>query len=329
MNIFFKFLLSILSLIVLVVIFVVMYFKLATRVGSDPQGERADRIEASQNSKDGKFQNRLETNMDIPVRAMAGVVWKMLTATDGRSPGSPLPTVAFDRSEWEDVPDTSFAIAWFGHSTVLIKLDGLTIMCDPVFSDRASAFTFAGPKAFPYEHTAKLEDLPRIDLVLLTHDHYDHLDYESILYLKDKVDRWLTPLGVGAHLEYWGVKPEHIQEYDWWSGSSIGPIDLKLVPSRHFSGRGLTNRFSTLWGGLVIKGRNKKILFGGDSGYSPTFAEIGRSEGPFDLVFLECGAYNELWNNIHMFPEEVAVAANDLGAKALIPIHWGKFDLAL
>lgn len=306
-----------------------MYFQFATRVGSNPKGDRLIRVEASPNYRDGAFQNLVETNMDIPWRAMAGVIWEGIVGGTESEPKDTIPTVRFDREAWERVPDTDFAISWFGHSTVLIKMDGLTFLCDPVFSERGSAFTFVGPKRFPYTHHPQLEDLPHVDAVLLSHDHYDHLDYESILYLKDKVKHWLMPLGVGAHLEYWGLQPELIQEFDWWGSASVGPVQLTLAPSRHFSGRGILNRFSTLWGAWVVKGQGHNVLFGADSGYSPAFAEIGERFGPFDLVMLECGAYNENWANIHLFPEEIPDAARDLHAKAMMPIHWAKFDLAL
>jgi L-ascorbate metabolism protein UlaG (beta-lactamase superfamily) len=169
--------------------------------------------------------------------------------------------------------------------------------------------------------------LPKVDVVLLSHDHYDHLDHGTILQLKDK--RFIVPLGVGAHLEHWGVPADRITEKDRWETVELGSVKLTLTPSRHFSGRGITNRFSTLWGAWVLEGQSKKVYFGADSGYSPTFKEVGERFGPFDLVLLECGAYNERWSNIHMMPEETAQAAVDLNAKVLMPIHWGKFSLAM
>jgi L-ascorbate metabolism protein UlaG (beta-lactamase superfamily) len=324
-----KILAIVLSIIAVVVIFVLVHFKFSPRIGSDPTGERLQRLQASPHYADGKFKNPIETNMDIPLRAMGSVIWENLTGGAKRRPAGPLPTVAFDGSLWQSLPDSSYSIAWFGHSTVLVKMNGLTILCDPVFSERASSFSFIGPKRFDHSHLHELAQLPPIDAVLLSHDHYDHLDYESVLGLKDKVPLWITPLGVGAHLEHWGVPHDRIRELDLWESTSLGELSFDLVPTRHFSGRGLTNRFSTLWGGWVIRGSEHQLLFGGDSGYTPTFAQIGERFGRFDLVMLECGAYNELWSDIHMMPEEVATAAKDLNADALMPIHWGKFDLAL
>lgn len=320
--------LSVLLLVVLGLgLALVLYFAFAPMVGSNPKGERLARIQASPNYRDGKFQNVVETDMDMTIGTMAKVMWEFATGAEGREPKDTLPTVPFDRAAWEAVPDTSIATAWFGHSSLLIKVDGLTFLCDPVFGERASTFSFMGPKRFSYQQHMSVDLLPKVDVVLLSHDHYDHLDHGTILRLKDK--RFIVPLGVGAHLEHWGVPAANITEKDWWEAVDLGPVKLTLTPSRHFSGRGMTNRFSTLWGAWAIEGRSKKVYFGADSGYSPTFKEVGERFGPFDLVLLECGAYNERWSNIHMMPEETAQAAVDLKAKVLMPIHWGKFSLAM
>ncbi|HEY0976911.1 MAG TPA: MBL fold metallo-hydrolase, partial [Flavobacteriales bacterium] len=204
---------------------------------------------------------------------------------------------------------------------------------DPVFGERASTFSFAGPKRFDFTEHMAVERLPKVDVVLLSHDHYDHLDHGTIKELvrsaAAKDARWIAPLGAGAHLEYWGVPASAIAERDWWEDLTVDEVRLTLAPSRHFSGRGLTNRFSTLWGSWVIEGKERKVYFGADSGYSPTFKEVGDRSGPFDLVLLECGAYNEHWADIHMFPEQTAQAAWDTKARLLMPVHWGKFSLAL
>ncbi len=304
-----------------------IYFATAARIGSNPAGARLERIMASPNQVDGKFRNVVETDMDMPVGTLLGVMWEFLKGGDGREPKDTIPTVAFDRAAWAAVPDTSIAVCWFGHSSLVIKVDGLTFLVDPVFGERASTFSFAGPKRFNYQQHMTVDLLPMVDVVLLSHDHYDHLDHETVLQLKDK--RFITPLGVGAHLEHWGIPAASITEKDWWESIQLGTLKLTLAPSRHFSGRGMTNRFSTLWGSWVFEGRSKKIYFGADSGYSPTFKEVGERFGPFDLALLECGAYNERWSNIHMMPEETAQAAVDVQANVLMPIHWGKFSLAM
>lgn len=317
----------VLGIIVVLALAIVLYFRLSPRVGSDPTGARLERITASPNYRDGKFQNVVATNMDMPLGTMVGVMCDFIKGGDGREPKDTIPTMDLDLAAWKAVPDTSFAVVWFGHSSLLIKLDGITFLVDPVFGERASTFSFAGPKRFNYHQHMRVDLLPPVDVVLLSHDHYDHLDHETILQLKDK--RFIAPLGVGAHLESWGIPADAITERDWWDSVELGKVKLTLAPVRHFSGRGMTNRFSTLWGSWVMESGNKRVYFGADSGHSPTFKELGERFGPFDLALLECGAYDERWANIHMMPEETAQAAVELKAKMLMPIHWAKFSLGM
>lgn len=320
---------------------ILLYFRLASRIGANPAGERLERIQALTNYHAGKLHNLVPTDMKMPPRTMAKVMWWMLRGGEGREPEQVIPVVPFDRAAWEQVPDDEVAICWFGHSCVLIKLDGVTFLTDPVFGERASTFTFAGPKRFAYTEHMHVRMLPHVDVVLLSHDHYDHLCYETMKELVEQRSsqhlRFIAALGVGAHLEKWGVPHASITELEWWQQVDIGSIKLTFAPSRHFTGRGMTNRFSTLWGAFVLQGKrlrpgvsgSKRIYFGADSGYSPMFKEVGERFGPFDLALLECGAYSEYWPNIHMFPEETAQAAIDIRATTLMPIHWGKFALGL
>jgi L-ascorbate metabolism protein UlaG (beta-lactamase superfamily) len=320
-------LLWLLGSIALLIAALLIYLAFAPRIGSNPRGERLARIQGSPNYKAGKFRNLVETEMDIPLRKMPGLLWSFTAGGKGRVPKDTLPTVELDRTAWEAIPDSAFAVAWFGHSSVLIKMGGTTFLVDPVFGERASTFSFAGPKRFTYRHHIRVDELPPVDVVLLSHDHYDHLDHVTILKLKNK--RFIVPLGVGAHLEAWGVPASAITEMDWWERAQTGSVALTLAPARHFSGRGLNNRFSTLWGSWMLEAAGRKVYFGADSGYSPTFKEVGKRFGPIDLALLECGAYNALWSGIHMFPEQTAQAAADLGARVLMPVHWGKFSLAM
>lgn len=215
-----------------------------------------------------------------------------------------------------------------GHSSVLIKLDGSLVMADPVFSDRASPVQFMGPKRF-HPAPISIEDLPEIDVIVISHDHYDHLDKASVKKLTDKTGLFLVPLKVGQTLREWGVPEEKVVELNWWESKVVNGIDFTLTPTQHFSGRSLTDGNSTLWGSWVIRSREKNVYFSGDSGYFGGFKEIGEKFGPFDLTMIETGAYNTLWSNIHMFPEQSVQAHIDLQGKVMLPIHNSTFDLAM
>jgi L-ascorbate metabolism protein UlaG (beta-lactamase superfamily) len=221
-------------------------------------------------------------------------------------------------------------IVWFGHSSYLIRIKGQNILVDPVFSERTSPFQSIGKKKYPATDPYSVEDMPTtIDLVIITHDHYDHLDYETIKQLKSRVKLFYTSLGVGAHLEYWGIEQEKIIEFDWWEKQTfVHGLEITATPARHFSGR-LFKRNQSLWSSFVLKTESHSIFIGGDSGYDSAFKTIGDQFGPFDLAILECGQYNKQWPFIHMSPEETVQASIDLKARAFMPAHWGKFTLAL
>lgn len=221
-------------------------------------------------------------------------------------------------------------VCWLGHSTLLIEIEGKIILTDPVFSKRVSPFPFMGTKAFPFAENYNWNDLPEIDLILISHDHYDHLDYPTIKQLKNDKVKFVTTLGIGAHLEKWGILSERITELDWWDDYQLSEeIKLTTTPDRHFSGRGITNRFSTQWASWVIFGKSHRLFYGANSGYFPRFKTIGEQFGPFDLTMLECGQYSQYWPFIHSAPEETFQEATDLKAKAILPIHWGKFKLSI
>ncbi len=331
MKIFKRVILIILSLVILIVLSVFIFFRTAPQIGGKAKGARLERMKQSPNYKEGIFLNTVETNMDMPFSTLRKVMKEYLFGDKSKkSPKRPIQTRPFSAASFEAAADSVVAITWFGHSSLLIKVDGRTILMDPVLvGERASMFSFMGPQRFPYNEHISIDQLPDIDAVIISHDHYDHLDYPSIKVLKDKVSRFYMPLGVGAHFVRWGVPEENITELEWWEETVLKELRLVLTPTRHFSGRGLGDRFHTLWGSWVILGKEKKIYFSGDSGYFPGFKEIGEKYGPFDLTFMECGAYNEGWSEIHMFPEQTAQAHLDVQGKLLMPIHWGKFDLSL
>jgi L-ascorbate metabolism protein UlaG (beta-lactamase superfamily) len=245
-----------------------------------------------------------------------------------RIPSFKLPIVSRDSLELvEDSLPTR--LVWFGHSAFLLQIDGKNILIDPMLGEVPAPNPLLGKKRFFKDLPIEIEKLPQIDLIIISHDHYDHLDYGSIQKLKGKTKQFYVPLGVGAHFERWGVSPDQIHEMQWWEEAEVAGISLAFTPSRHFSGRGPNNRFSTLWGSWVIKGQNDNIYFSGDGGYGPHFKEIGEKYGPFDFAMMECGQYNENWKEIHMMPEETATAGQDVNAKVIMPIHWAAFTLAM
>lgn len=331
MKIFKRIMLFIFVLIAVVAIAIFIFFQTAPQIGGRATGERLVRMEAASNYKEGVFENTIETNMDMPFSTLRKVMKEYLFGDKKvKSPRVPLEAKPFKEEDFLKVGDDSISVTWFGHSSILIRMEGVTILTDPVLvGERASMFPFMGPKRFDYNHHIELDELPEVDIVLISHDHYDHLDYPTIKALSETEIKFYTPLGVGAHLEHWGIKSDNIVEMNWWDEVTIDSLTLALTPTRHFSGRAIRDRFKTLWGSWAIMGPNRRLYFSGDSGYFPGFKEIGERYGPFDLTFMECGAYNEGWSEIHMFPEETAQAHLDVKGKLLLPIHWGKFDLSL
>jgi L-ascorbate metabolism protein UlaG (beta-lactamase superfamily) len=310
-------------LVVLLITSALLFVACAPQLGSAGDDER---ILNSSHYSDGKFFNSIKTNVSSSNGKMFNTTIEYLTGKQQREPVRALPSIPVLRENIGNINDLK--VTWLGHSTCLIEMDGQVILTDPMFSDRASPFTFMGPKRFTYELPIQLEELPQIDAVLISHDHYDHLDYQSIRALKDKTERFYVPLGVGGHLERWGVASEQIVELDWWEDDTNGMLTFTATPARHFSGRGLV-RNKTLWASWVIRDKQHSIYFGGDSGYFDGFKTIGEKFGPFDVTMLESGAYNEAWLDIHMLPEQTVQAHLDLQGKVLLPIHWGKFNLSV
>lgn len=229
-------------------------------------------------------------------------------------------------------PVRGLRVTWMGHSSVLIEIDGVRILTDPVWSERVSFVSFAGPKRF-YPPPLVLKNLPPLDAVLLSHDHYDHLDRATIerlaALLKGERTRFICSLGLRRYLESWGIAPQRITELNWGQTASLGQdCHITATPARHFSGRGLWRRNETLWSSFVIRGNQHNIFFGADSGMFPGFRSMGDAYGPFDLTMLEIGAYDADWPDIHMGPTHAAEAHVDLKGKLLLPIHWGLFNLA-
>lgn len=238
-----------------------------------------------------------------------------------------------DVGVYSTAPASGLRVTWMGHSSMLVEMDGVRVLIDPVWDQRASPVRWMGPKRF-FEAPVPLEDLPKIDVVLISHDHYDHLGKSTIQALAKLPGmagaQWVTSLGVGAYLRRFGVKAERIVELDWTERVSVGGLEIMALPARHFSGREMFNRFETLWSSFVLKSARHNVYFGADSGWWEGFAEIGAKYGPFDLTMLEIGAFNVLWESVHMGPDNAARAFEALGwAGLMMPIHWGLFNLAL
>ena len=308
--------------VILCVVVSVLFVLYAPVFGGSQSPESLERIKHSRNFVEDKFVNQLATSVSTRSPSTKTSIMDWVFQQDDKNPTEPLPSRFLH-------PDifTEGKFVWLGHSTLLMKINSVVIMTDPVFN-RASPVPVIG-SPFAVQNLISIDDLPAVDAVIISHDHYDHLDYQAIKVLLKRVDHFFVPLGVKAHLERWGVASTNISELDWYESEVYRGVRLTLAPARHFSGRGLWDRNSTLWGSWIISSQTLNVYFSGDSGYSDTFKTIGQRYGPFDIAFLENGAYNLDWAQIHMMPEEVVQASIDLNARVLFPIHWSKFDLAL
>jgi len=295
--------------------------------GQKPYGMHLKRIQGSTQHNGSNFENAGAIDMEMSLSKLAQMIRAYMNKPDGMVPDS-LPILHPNIGVIESAPDSITALTWFGHSAFFLEMDGKKILLDPMLGPAAAPFTFQINR-FSDDLPIAIDDLPEIDAIILSHDHYDHLDFHTIMSIKDRVSHYYVPLGLGSHLKHWGVEEEKIHELDWWQEISFDGIQLACTPSQHFSGRAISDRASTLWCSWVIQGKKSKVFFSGDSGYFSGFKKIGEKYGPFDLAMLECGQYNKLWQEIHMLPEETAQAAVDLNANIMMPIHWGMFELSL
>lgn len=293
--------------------------------GKLPSGKHLEKLKQSPNYKDGAFQNLSYT----PTKPEDVSYFKMTKEFFKKHPEvKPPATLPFIKTDLNKLTDDEPVLIWFGHSSYLLRINKKNILVDPVFSGNAAPLSFM-IKAFPGSNEYKVEDIPHIDYLILTHDHYDHLDYKTIKKIHNKVGHIYCSLGISSHLIYWGVDEQKITEMDWWQAEQLNDeLLLTAAPARHFSGRSV-KRAHTLWSSFILKTPTHNIYLGGDSGYDTHFKTIGEKYGPFDLAILEAGQYNSMWPLIHMMPEQTVQAAVDLQAKALLAVHWGKFALAM
>lgn len=290
------------------------------------QGLRLERVRASKQFDGTTFKNPTGRGAGLKGNPLP-VIGEYFFGGGQRLPPGPLP---LDRPHqaWSERASRGLRVTWLGHSTVLLEIDGYTVLTDPVFGERASPVRFAGPKRF-HPVPAALSELPPIDLVLLSHDHYDHLCRPTMLQLAGQTMPIVTSLGVGARLEAMGIAAERICELDWHEHLDLRGLRITATPCQHFSGRGPGDRNRTLWSSWVVQSERHKVFFSGDTGLSEQFRDIGRRHGPFDLVMLEVGAFHESWGDIHLGPENALTVFEMLGGGTLLPVHWGTFNLAL
>ncbi|NUP05148.1 MAG: hypothetical protein HOW73_03705 [Polyangiaceae bacterium] len=290
--------------------------------GKGAGGARKERMERSSQWQDGGSENPQPLYNDT---------WKMLTGIFNKSsfgsPEAPPPVITGDHTRFDAAPPSGLRITWLGHSTIVVEIDGRTILTDPVWSDRVSPVDWVGPARW-YPPPISLEDLPPIDVVLVSHDHYDHLDYPTITAMAGWKSKFVVPLGVGAHLSYWGVADEQIVELDWWDRTSVADLEIVCAPARHASGRTLFDQNATLWASYALLGPKHRVYFSGDTGLFPGLADIGEQLGPFDVTMIESGAYGSAWPDWHLGPEQAVRAHQMVRGKLMMPIHWGLFDLA-
>ena len=295
--------------------------------GGKASGPRLDRMRANPQFEDGRF-----VNVERPAPYTFDVVRALLvgqfSGDEVREPPASIPVVAVDPASLAATPKPGLRAFWIGHASVYVEVDGVRVLIDPVFSDYASPFP-VGPKRF-HPPPIALALLPHIDAVVISHDHYDHLDMATVRHLAAQGTVFFVPLGVGAHLERWQVPAAQIRELEWWQEGSIGSVRFVCTPTRHYSGRGLTDSRATLWSSWSVLGPHHRFFYSGDTGYSKHFAEIGARFGPFELSFIKVGAYGpgQPWIDIHMTPEDAVRAHGEVRGKRLFPVHWGTFNLA-
>lgn len=295
------------------------------KFGRLPKGERLERIKRSPNFRDGMFQNQSPTPRFTNGATFFSILKEFLFGDKSNlKPAAPIPSV---KANLLNLAPTQNVLVWFGHSSYFMQVDGKTILVDPVLSGAASPLSFT-TRAFEGSDAYTTDDLPEIDYLFMSHDHWDHADYNTLIKLKHKVKNIICGLGTGEHFEHWGFNPNIIHERDWNESLELAPgFTVNTVPARHFSGRGFL-RDKVLWTAFALKTPSMNIFLGGDGGYDAHFARAGKTFGPFDLVILENGQYNKSWSNIHLHPEEVVQAAKDLNAKRLFPVHSSKFALS-
>ena len=320
--------LIIVGLIVVLVLSVFLFTAISPQFGGKPSQVQKEQYITSPQYTDGKFSNIGGVDSKLGFNDILKTMKGYFVPQPNTIPDKNITVEEIDSTDIANYTGATRLI-WFGHSTFLVQTKGKNILIDPMFGKVPAPNPMLGTNRFSKNLPIEIEKLPKIDAIIFSHDHYDHLDYGSVLLLKDKTDKFFTPLGVGSHLMAWGVPETNIFEMDWWDETNYLGIDLVCTPAQHFSGRGLNDKGNTLWSSWILRTEKENIFFSGDSGYGAHFKGIGEKYGPFDFAMMECGQYNELWKEIHMMPEETAQASLDIKAKQMMPIHWAAFKLAM
>lgn len=318
--------LTLLSAVFVIIIMGSLFVNLSPQFGGSVTEEQEEQYGKTGHYEEGKFINKEVIKTDLSFENIIRMTKAMMKPNPNVVPKKNIDVDAFDLSLLNSQDELK--VTWLGHSSFLVEMDGYTLMIDPIFSKVAAPHPWLGRNRFNSEMPFDIDSIAKVDAIIISHDHYDHLDYETITTLKDRVTHFYVPLGVGNHLRRWDVPALKIHELDWWDEVHFNSIKLAFTPSRHMSGRGLGDQSATLWGSWVFLGKKDKLYFSGDGGYGEHFKEIGEKYGPFDLGLMECGQYNEAWEGVHMMPEESVLAGQDVGAKLIMPIHWGAFSLA-
>jgi L-ascorbate metabolism protein UlaG (beta-lactamase superfamily) len=293
-----------------------------------PLGARATGVRLERMRKSPEWQGSHFENPQPIVNDLWAAIGHQLSGGPNVEPTSPPSTVAVEPGRFATPPASGVRVTWLGHSTILLEVDGHRFLTDPMWSERVGPVGFAGPKRF-FPPLLAIRDLPPLDAVLISHDHYDHLDYATIVALKDRAPMFVCPLGVGAHLERWGVPAAKIIELDWWDSRTFGDLILWAVPARHASGRMLfVDDGAKLWAGYSFIGASHRVYYSGDTGLFPGLRTIGERLGPFDLTMIEIGQYDQAWPDWHLGPEQAIVAHRRVRGTVMLPVHWGLFALA-
>lgn len=315
------------SFLILLCIGITLFIKLNPAFGGNPTKEQKESYERFDNYVNGRFVNETPTSLNMGIFDYISMIKDSFKGTKDRKPAGQIPIPMID---WKKIKNKKDSLTWLGHSTFLLSVDNKRILLDPILGQIASPVSFAGSRRYEYSENMLhvINEMLPIDAVLISHDHYDHLDYKSIVKLNSKVSHFFVPLGVSSHLIRWGASKEKITELNWWDEVEYQGLTIALTPSKHFSGRGILNRNTTLWGGWVILGKRMRFYTSGDGGYDKHFKEIGNKYGPFDMTLIEGAQYDRRWFWVHMRPEEAVQAHLDVNGKNMMLMHWGAFTLA-